>query len=496
MPQKTAVLAIALTIALLAAACGGDDATPTATSPTLPASNATAPPTEAIARPTATVDAGSNRGAAGLGDSVFPGFGNGGYDALDYILDLTFDPAGSEVSGRVTVQAVATQVLSAFNLDFGGPAVSEVQVNGAAASFIAEDRELTIVPANTIADGETFTSTVIYSGQPSPFFMPGFPFPTGWTTVPGDTVLFHGPAMGLFPINQTSRDGATYTVRLTVPKPLVAAASGQPVTTTDNGDTTTYEYRLDKPSAGLLGPLAFAIGDFEIVDLSSQSGLPVQLYLARDLPDQFRRVFQLTPQILAFYADVFGPYPFSSLGLTGIVANLPFAGFAGAAHILMTGPSGQVTAHEIAHQWFGHAVTPAGSADNWLSEGFATYAQLLWVEHRRGAEALTAELTNIYRRLGPSTLPPALINSTGHLLDRAVYQRGALTLHALRVRLGDDTFFDTLRQFVERFLHGPVSTSDFMGVAEEVSGQELDDLFDDWLFVRPVPPADQLGLAP
>ena len=149
-------------------------------------------------------------------------------------------------------------------------------------------------------------------------------------------------------------------------------------------------------------------------------------------------------------------------------------------------------AHELAHNWFGNSISPATWQDIWLNEGFASYCQLLWMQHRYGDGMFNGYIDGWYDYIanpGPDQffVPPG-DPSAEQLLNRAVYLRGGLTLHALRLEVGDEIFFDILRIYYQRFQYGNASTADFMAVAEEISGQDLDDLFDAWLYQEELPP--------
>ena len=164
----------------------------------------------------------------------------------------------------------------------------------------------------------------------------------------------------------------------------------------------------------------------------------------------------------------------------------------------MTGE--RVIAHEMTHQWFGNSVTPINWEEIWLNEGFATYGELIWTAHEDGPQSAQAMVRQWYqsraleeRGAADRAQPPGVVQPST-MFNRVVYERGALTLHALRMRVGDELFFQILQTYAKRFAYDNVATADFTALAEEVSGQELDDLFTAWLYEQPLPDIPEAGL--
>ena len=146
-----------------------------------------------------------------------------------------------------------------------------------------------------------------------------------------------------------------------------------------------------------------------------------------------------------------------------------------------------VLVHELAHQWFGDSVSVGEWSDIWLNEGFATYAELLWVEELYGPGAYREEVANRVEAARIAGYGPPGTPAPDDLFNGSVYQRGSFVLVALRDEVGDDVFFETLRTYAERFSDGNATTGDFISLAEEIAGHDLGDLFSTWLYDEQIP---------
>ena len=206
--------------------------------------------------------------------------------------------------------------------------------------------------------------------------------------------------------------------------------------------------------------------------------------------DNVNESFARLPEMIDFMETQFGPYPWSSGG--GTVVDIIGLGFAletqtrpvYAPDFFEFGPDDSVVLHENAHQWFGDSVGIERWKHIWLNEGFASYAEWLWSEHDGGDSAQA--IFDFWGEIFPEGDPfwDVVIGDpgAGNEFDFAVYIRGAMTLHTLRQTVGDDDFFRILKRWARLNAGGNVTTDDFIALSESVSGEDLDALFETWLF--------------
>ena len=307
-------------------------------------------------------------------------------------------------------------------------------------------------------------------------------------------------ASTFYPVNEHPCDKASYTLNVTVPKPYVVASVGHLQQTTDNGQTTTYIWTTPNPVASYL--VGLNIGLFDVETAQTPDGVKMRSYFPKDLPSDIHDTFRQTPEMVQFLSDTFGPYPFEESGVVVADTHLGFALetqtmplFGNDVGEGASDNSGTETVlHELSHQWFGDSVSLEQWQDIWLNEGFATYAQWLWVEHTQGKAALDERVKLMYRIVSERKPPPPGDPTADTLFNPGVYLRGGLTLHALRLEVGDDAFFKILKTYAARYYHGNATTADFIAVSEEVSGKQLASFFNSWLHDPKMPDIPELGL--
>ncbi len=548
-------------------------------------------------------------GADSIGDYFYPELGNGGYDARHYALDLVVDVAGNTIDGSVTITATALHDLRTFNLDFIGFEISQVLVNEKEVDWERESHELIVAPLTPLPANEAFTVTVAYSGAPSGLNLSKMPNLIGWANYGDGIFVASEPAgaAGWYPVNDHPLDKATYAFTITVEEPFVVAANGLLQDTLSNGDgTTTYRWESRDPIASYL--VTLAIDDFVIQTEEGPDGLPIRNYFPPELAEIGEFNFMRTSDMIAFFNDVFGPYPFEAYGVVVADTSLGFAletqtlSLFGADRMGVVGGLDEVIAHELAHQWFGNSVSLATWQDIWLNEGFATYASWLWFEHDAGPLVFGRKVRENYNLIAEDTrtysmnitreqilslldimpleditfatedvaritellmsstysaadivdqialLPPESLSgaqlvaylsvlpmentalkstevdelftllgiydvlgmqlsiphshfvppgkpSPRDLFNQGVYVRGALMLHALRLKIGDEGFFEVLRTYHDRFAYGNATTEDFVAVVADITGEDLTDLFVAWLFDPIMPDIPEMDLS-
>ena len=430
-------------------------------------------------------------GARGVGDPYFPDLGNGGFDVEHYTLDLTWLADQGALEGVATIAATATQDLSRFDLDLSGLEVRSATVEGEPAAVSREARELIIDPATDIAEGTEFTTVVTYGGVPEPIREGTDVFELGWQTDGREAFVVSEPsgAQTFFPVSDHPTDKATYTIRVTAPEDQTVAANGLLVREDDTGHgMRSWTYEATDPMASYL--VQIAIGDYELVDGGKVGDVTIRHAFHRSRLDDAAEATAGTADMLTLLDDVYGPFPFEAYGVLVVDEDLGFAletqtmTIIGSDVAADRARSDQILLHELAHQWVGDAVSPATWKDIWLNEGFATYAEWLWLE-RTGRQS-AADSARQYEGV-PELDPPPGDPGSDELFSAPVYIRGGMTLQALREQVGDDDFLGILRTWVDDNRGGTASTEDFIALAEEISGDELDELFQTWLYEDGLP---------
>jgi aminopeptidase N len=419
-----------------------------------------------------------------------------GVDVIHYAFRLTLRDEADEIEGAASVDVrFLRDGLSDFALDLASPAsgkgmtVSAVTCGRSAAKFEHKDDRLRITLDPPTKAGERRSFTVAYRGVPSAGLRIG-------KNRHGDRTFFSenwpDHARRWLPAIDHPSDKATSEFFVTAPARYQVVSNGLLQEETDLGDGRRLtHWKQSVPIAPWLN--ALGVAQFTSHHAGTVKGVPLETWVFRQDRDAVVPALENPARrVLEFYSEHIGPYPYEKLagvqaaGLSGGM-ELASAIFYGERNVLGRVVDGLV-AHEVAHQWFGDAVTERDWDDVWLSEGFATYFALLFLEHDSGRDAFVAGLKRSREIvLATEKRNPRLavihenISDTRQVLNRLVYEKGGWVLHMLRGRLGTDTFWTGIREYYRRNRDGNVSTDDFRRVMEEVSGQDLAGFFQQWL---------------
>lgn len=371
-------------------------------------------------------------------------------------------------------------------------------MDGVPARFEHVDKKLRVEPQQPLAEDRAAVVSVDYEMGPRPSSSR-----TGWIWFRGGGALFSPQPSGagtLFPSNDHASDKATFVFDLTTPRGTTAVANGLPSDLPDPGPGLT-RVAWSEPNPFPTYAAVVAVGRFKVVRETGADGLPIINALPPEEAGKLTQRLARQGEIVSVLEDHFGPYPYSSIGAIVTPESRPDAmeaasrpTYPGIKWALNGKDFEQVVAHEIAHQWLGNAVSFESWRDIWLSEGFATYGELLWIAHKRGVpiETLFERDSNVfgyYRSM--KTVPPG-DPGPNRLFNVSVYNRGALTLEALRRKVGDEAFYEILRTYTDRYRGANATTEDFISLSESISNQDLDSFFDRWLYEKGLPPLPPL----
>ncbi|GAA5017121.1 M1 family metallopeptidase [Kitasatospora paranensis] len=421
-------------------------------------------------------------------DPYFPNNGDGRYRVHRYELTLDYRPAPNRLAGSARIVAIAGPApLREFALDLADFKIGRILVNGKAPRWSHRAGKLRIRPERAPAAGTAFTVEVHWSGNPRPVRSPWGGL--GWEELTDGALVASQPvgAPSWYPCNDRPADKASYQVSVTVPSAYTVVLGGRLLTRTTRSSSTTWVYEQSAPTASYL--VGLSIGPYREVRLHEAlpGGVPQSAYLPARLLPQFEYDFGRQPEMMRLFETLFGPYPFGEYAV--VVADeeldvpVEAQGLAtfGTNHLDGVRGSERLVAHELAHQWFGNSVTVADWRHIWLNEGFAKYAEWLWSERSGGPSAQhRAAIAHGKLARQPQDL---LLGDPGRRLmfDDRLYDRGGLTVHALRRELGDDAFFRMVRGWVAAGRHSSVTTADFTAHAGRYADRPLDGLFDAWL---------------
>lgn len=411
-------------------------------------------------------------------------------DILHYRIRLEIGETGKAIRGEATILALMLAGgRDVLPLDLGPLTVDRVMVDGKNTAFTHRDNRLSITLGGDRAAGDTLAVTVAYRGEPvDGLFIQANKF--------GDRSVFAdnwpNRARHWFPGVDHPYDKATVEFIVTAPAAYDVVANGRMLETTAvSPERKRTHWKTDAPIPTYC--MVVGAARFSIVRPGSWQGIPISYWLFPGDRDAGTTDFSRSTDMLAFYTSLIGPYPYAKLAL--VQSSTRFGGMENASAIFFsehsitgTKRNEAVVAHEIVHQWFGDSVTESDWHHLWLSEGFATYFGALFFEEADGDERFHEMLARSRSRyFDANRRAPAPIFNPGitdlfDLLNAYNYSKGGLVLHMLRGLLGDEAFFEGIRDFYARFRDQTALTRDFQAVMESRYGRPLDWFFDQWIY--------------
>jgi len=424
-----------------------------------------------------------------------------GIDIEHYRFELTLSDDHDRVDGRTTVSILftsngATELpldLVGVDGDGSGMTVSSVTSDGAPLTYAHEEDLLRItLPASGRA-GERLDVSVTYSGVPGAGLRAG---PNSY----GDRTFFSdnwpNRARHWLPTVDHPYDKATNEMLVTAPAHYQVVSNGLMIEQTDGAEGTRLtHWRQSVPISTWLYVLGVA--RFAVQQVDDFRGAPIQTWVYRQDRDAGFYDFAVpTKQAMEFYDDRVGPYAYEKLA--NITSPVTGGGMEAASAIMyhessVTGERTvrwrNVIIHEVAHQWFGNAVTESDWDDVWLSEGFATYFTLLFIEHAYGrdefVEGLRSSADRVFTQYEQDPEYRIVhddLSDMSRVSSGATYQKGSWILHMLRSQLGDDAFWSGIRAYYARHMNANATTADFRTAMEAASGVDLQGFFQQWLY--------------
>ena len=422
-----------------------------------------------------------------------------GIDVVDYAITLDLPDGGAAIQGRAVLAVRRSAAVDTLVLDLVALGVDSVLVDDRAVAFARTD-SLLRGPIGTVV-GDSFSVTVRYSGEPKDGLIIRTDSAGRWTAF-GDN--WPNRARNWIPSVDHPSDKATVTWTVRAPSERRVVANGDlveetPLAARSGGlPRTLTRWREDRPIAPYLMVIAAAplvyydlgrdgcgVGEFS-------SCVRQSVYVFPESRDFLPGPFAHSPEIVRLFSELVAPFPYEKLA--HLQSSTRYGGMENAGAIFYAdGPFRKKTmqpgviAHETAHQWFGDAVTEREWSHVWLSEGFATYFQELWVERFRGDSTFRADMRRIRDQIvkAPEVASRPVIDTLQtnlmQLLNTNSYQKGGWTLHMLRGLVGDSAFFRGVRSYYLANRHSTALTDDLRRAVEGTSGRSLGWFFDQWL---------------
>ena len=431
------------------------------------------------------------------------------FDVRKYIINLKPNLDTGLIRATVTIEAISKKRnLDTIKFNFVGDwTIKKVLLSGKPAQWEHDGKVLSVKTGKSLAKDDGFDVTVKYKGVPSDDhdYYHTTKVPT-FRVIDGQYARTHFEpfqARYFFPCFDEPSDKAEEgcEVIVTVPKDLTAVSNGLLVSTKEKGKNKIFRYSHKYPIATYL--IGITIGQYVTIE-DELNGLPLIHHVFPEYKEKAVRDFERFPEMIEYFSGLFGPYPFEKIGFV-LVERGPSMEQQTIIYWVKKAIRGDKEwedgmAHELAHHWWGNAVTVSDFRDIWIKEGFATYCEALWYQYLygdknydgrgfkdnvKGIRSFYFWMRNRDLESGNPEPPPVYCpDYQSSTLYRwyITYGKAALIYHMLRWELGDDVFFEAMKKFISEHLHGYVTTADLRETLESVSSKDLCDYFQSWVY--------------
>ncbi|MCK9329350.1 MAG: T9SS type A sorting domain-containing protein [Candidatus Cloacimonetes bacterium] len=410
-----------------------------------------------------------------------------GFEVLHYDIYMELNTDESSIDyGYVVSTIIPDNSLSEITYELVGLTVDSVFVNNSINSFTHQNGEITI-PLNSLSD--EFTTRVVYHGNPI-LTTDGYTNGMRFLSNQVFTVSCPNAARYWFPCYDHPWQKVFTDVKVRIRSDWMVASNGirQSITNHNDGTSTTH-WKNEEPIVTYL--ISVAAADY-VEQYSEHNGLPLQNFVFPNQAEPAEQAFEVIAPAIDIYSELYGEYPFSKYG-NAVASISNFAAMEhqtittiGSSYVNTNFNSEMVIVHELSHSWFGNSLTALTWKDVWLSEGFATYSEALFIENyynfAQSRDYIRTSYHNYYKNFtqnyGYKKIYDPVYNEFFYPM---VYQKAASVLNMLRLKLGNETYFNLIQQWFA-LGHRNVITSEFIELAEQVSQQDLTQFFSQWIF--------------
>ena len=415
-------------------------------------------------------------------------------DVLSYRFEIDLNDTTNVIRGTADIDIAFRKDVDRFQLDLtlsradtAGMKVEQITEDGREVLYLHQDDRITLtIPRAT--KGTQRSYRIVYNGVPTDGLIIS-------KNKYGDRTFFgdNWPNRGhhWLPLVDHPSDKAVAEFIVSAPDHYGVVAVGENLSEKREAGRVTSHWKTSVPLSTKL--MVIGVSPFAVEEFQSQSGVPVSTWVYPQNREEGFYDYSIATKPLDFFESYIAPYPY--LKLANVQSKTVYGGMENASCIFyhertVTGKQDHeiLFAHEIAHQWFGDAVSELDWHHIWLSEGFATYLTDIYIEHTYGQEAFVASMLDekgqvlrfARRRLAPivdTTLPVSI-----RLLNKNSYEKAGWVLHMLRHDMGDELFQECVQTFYDRFKFSNALTEDFLAVVESVTGKNYNDFFLQWFY--------------